>query len=59
MAPAEAAHDTLICDEEAAVAVTPVGAAGGVQGAPAGTTERQLEGALEAASLPDGCAVTW
>ena len=32
VAPEEAVHETLICEAEAAVAVTPVGAAGGVQG---------------------------
>ena len=40
-------------------AETPVGAAGGVQVPPTGVTERQMEGAEAAASLPAGCATTW
>ena len=34
VAPEDAAHDRLTCDAEAAVALTPVGAAGGVQPPP-------------------------
>ena len=59
VAPAEAAHERLICDEEAAVAMRPVGAAGGVQAAPAGVTEVQVDGEDAAASLPEGWPVTW
>lgn len=40
-------------------AVTPVGAAGGVQVPPVGVTETQVDGPEAAASLPDGCATTW
>ncbi len=45
VAPAEALHDRLICDDDAAVALRPVGAAGGVQATGAGVTEGQVEGA--------------
>jgi hypothetical protein len=59
VAPATALQERLIWFCPAAVAVRPVGAAGGVQGAPAGVTDRQVEGAEAQASLPLGWAVTW
>ena len=44
VAPDEADHETLIAVCEVADAVTPVGAAGGVQVPPVGVTDWQVEG---------------
>jgi hypothetical protein len=54
VAPDEAAQVTFaeVCPVE--LAATPVGAAGGVQVPPVGVTERQVDGAEAAASLPEG-----
>ena len=59
VAPEEAVHETLAAVWLDEVAATPVGAAGGVQVPATGVTERQMEGAEAAASLPEGCATTW
>ena len=52
VAPDEAAQLTVAAVCEVAVAVTPVGAAGGVQVPPVGVTDWHVEGAEAAASLP-------
>ena len=54
VAPADAVHETFTWVELAAVAETPVGAAGGVQATGAGVTETQVDGAEAQASLPEG-----
>jgi hypothetical protein len=59
VAVAEAVHETFTWVWLAAVAETPVGAAGGVQATGAGVTEMQLDGAEAQASLPEGWATTW
>ena len=59
VAPEDAVQETLIVVWPVAVAVTPVGAAGGVQVVATGVTEVQVEGAPAAASLPEGWPATW